>query len=117
MLSEEIEGLRHVYQEVAVANGSGGQKLIRVNEVTLPKGCSPATTSVLLVPQPGQPKPQIYVKPGIQLSNGREPRSVSLVQVEGESWLQFSYSFPWDENSHTLVQFIEAALRRFAKLE
>jgi len=31
--------------------------------------------------------------------------------------MQFSYTFPWDEAIHTLVQFVEASVRRFAKTE
>jgi len=45
----------------------------------------------------------MYVKRGIRLRNGTEPRSTSVVAVEGEEWMQFSYSFPWDENSHSLA--------------
>ncbi len=113
VLTDEITKLKEVYHEVAVATGSGGQKLIRIAEA-LPKGCSPPTTPVLLMVQSGQPRPQIFVKPGIKVPGGRDPRSTSVVQVEGETWLQFSYSFPWDENAHSLVQFVAAALRRFA---
>lgn len=114
-LNEEIKELKEVYQDVAVAKGSAGQNLIRIKEVALPKGCSPSTTPVLLVLQAGQPKPQIYVKSGIKLPDGQDPRSVNQVQVEGEEWVQFSYSFPWEENQNTLLQFIESALRRFTK--
>lgn len=114
VLTDEIGKLREVYHDVAVATGSGGQELIRIGEVALPKGCSPSSTPVLLVVQAGQPRPHIFVKPGVKVPNGRDPRSTSVVQVEGEAWLQFSYSFPWDENAHSLVQFVGAALRRFA---
>ena len=116
-LAAEIAGLKDAYEAVSVAKGSGGQALIRLHDVALPRGCSPPTTPVLLVLQPGQPRPQIYVKPKIKAPNGADPRSTSVVAVEGEEWLQFSYSFPWDENSHTLMQFVGASLRRFAKLE
>lgn len=114
-LAEEIKELKEVYQEVEVAKGSAGQTLIRIKETTLPRGCSPSATPVLLVLQDGQPRPQIYVKPGIKLPDGQDPRSVSQVQVEGEGWLQFSYSFPWEKNKNTLLQFVESSLRRFTK--
>jgi hypothetical protein len=114
-LNEELKDLKEVYQDIAVGKGSAGQDLIRIKKVALPKGCSPATTPVLLMLQNGQARPQIYVKPGIKLPGGQEPRSTTPVQVEGEGWLQFSYNFPWDENNNTLLQFIEAALRRFSK--
>lgn len=117
VLADEVAKLKEVYHEFAVASGCEGQKLIRIPEVELPKGCSPPNTQLLLVVQSGQPRPQIFVKPGIKVPGGREPRSTSVVQMEGEAWLQFSYSFTWDENTHSLVQFVGAALQRFAKTE
>jgi hypothetical protein len=39
------------------------------------------------------------------------------VQIEGESWLQFSFSFPYDQSVHTLAQFTATALTRFKKDE
>ena len=116
-LAAEIDGLKSSYGEISVGSGSAGQTLIRIHSATLPKGCSPSSTPALLVLQPGQPRPQFYVKPKIKVPNGIDPRSTSVVAVEGEEWLQFSYAFTWDENAHTLVQFVEASLRRFAKPE
>src|SRR5258708_34689307 len=108
-LAEEIEGLKTAVGDVGVANGSGGQKLGRIAKASLPKGCSPEGTAVLLVFQNGQPRPQLYVKTGIRVPGGITPRSTSSVAVEGEEWMQFSYSFTWEENAHTLVQFVGAA--------
>ncbi len=116
-LTAETASLKEAYGEVSVATVAGGQVLIRINDVALPEGCSPLSTPVLLALNPGQPRPQIYVKRGIKLSNGADPRSTSIVAVGGEEWLQFSYSFPWEFGSHTLVQFVGASLRRFAKTE
>ncbi len=113
-LNQDISQLKERFGSVQVANGSAGQTLIKIDELALPRGCSPPTTPVLVVVQQGQPRPQVYVRPGTKASGGVEPRSTSVVQVEGEAWLQFSYSFPWDENTNSLVQFVESALRRFA---
>jgi hypothetical protein len=85
-----------------------------VENVSLPAGCNPEVTEVILVLRSNQARPEIYVKPGIVLANGRSPRSVSVIAIEGESWLQFSYQFNWDKQQHTLVQFVEGALRRFS---
>ncbi len=115
-MPEEIEGLKAAYGEISIATGAPGQTLLRIARVRLPAGCKPAETSALLVLQDGQ-RPVLHVKPGIQLSNGVVPRSTSSVQVAGEEWMQFSYTFPWDQATHTLVQFVEASLRRFAKTE
>lgn len=118
ILAVEIEGLKSAYGEVSIAAGAGasGQTLVRIGTVALPAGCAPAGTPALVVVQTGQ-RPQLYVKAGILLPNGVVPRSTSVVQVAGMEWMQFSYSFPWDENAHTLMQFVEASLRRFALAE
>ena len=114
-LTSEIDQLKDAFGDVATSTGSAQQTLIRIESVRLPKGCAPSETPVLLVMQ--SPRPLIYVKPGIKLPNKRDPRSTSLVQVEGEGWMQFSYSFPYDENSHSLVYFVATALTRFKQTE
>jgi len=116
VFTDDLEEVKEQYHSVKIAN-NGSLCYVRIDSVTLPIGCTPESTPVLLVLQPGQAKPEIYVKPGIKLSNGREPRSISTLVIEGESWLQFSYQLDWDPNQHSLVQFIEGALRRFAKSE
>jgi hypothetical protein len=112
---DDVDQLKEAFGEIAVALGPTRQQLIRIKSARLPRGCDPEETPVLLVMQPS--RPQIYVKPGIKLPNGRDPRSATNVQIEGESWLQFSYSFPYDETTHTLVQFVGAALNRFKLAE
>ncbi len=115
-LAEELVLLKDAYGEVSTGVGAPGQALIRVGEARLPRGCAPASTPVLLVVQDGQ-RPQLHVKGGIRLPNGGVPRNYSAAQVAGEEWWTFSYSFPWDEASHTLVQFVGASLQRFGKTE
>ena len=114
-LSTEVEDLKAAYEAVATAVAGDGRTLIRIAAAMLPKGCNPAMSPVLLIPQPG--RPLIYVKPGITVPNGVVPRSTSVVMIEGEAWLQFSYAFPWDEDTHTLLQFVQGSLRRFEKNE
>jgi hypothetical protein len=114
---EELQEMKAAYGEVATTTDTQGQLLIRISRVDLPMGCKPDGTPVMLVWSDGQPRPKVSVKPGIKLSNGGIPRSTSTVQIEGEAWMQFSYAFSWDKDSHTLVQLVEAALRRFAKSE
>lgn len=116
-LNEEIQRLVKVYGPVDVSNEPSGQKLVLIKESVLPKGCTPESTKVLLRITFGQPRPEIFVQPGIKVGNGKEPRSTTTVPVSGESWLQFSYSFPWDENKNTLEQFVASNLQRFAKPE
>jgi hypothetical protein len=117
ILFEELQDMRAAYGEVATTTGAGGQVLIRIDRVELPKGCNPAGTPVLLAWPAGQARPQIVVKPGIKLPNGASPRSTSTLQLEGEAWMQFSYAFTWHKDSHTLMQLVETAMRRFANSE
>lgn len=112
----DLEELKAQYEDVQVCS-NGSFSLVRITGVDLPKGCKPPSSAVLLLLKPGQPKPEIYVRPGIKLPNGKDPRSTSTVTIEGESWLQFSYQFEYNKDTHSLVQFIESSLRRFAKNE
>jgi hypothetical protein len=116
VLVSDLEEVKEQYTSVKIATNSSAT-FVRIESVSLPRGCTPDATPLLLVLKIGQARPEIYVKPGIKLANGMDPRSISVVAIEGESWLQFSYQFTWDPNQHTLVQFIEGALRRFAKNE
>lgn len=111
-----IEELKEAYGEIHQAPGSPGQVLLRIANAGLPAGCKPSSTPVLLILQDGQ-RPVLYVKSGLLLPNGATPRSTSSVQVGGEEWMQFSYTFLYDVGTHSLVQFVEASLRRFAKTE
>lgn len=112
----DLEEVKQQYGGVEIATNTSAI-FVRVLNADLPKGCQPKNTPVLLVLKPAQARPEIYVKPGIRLSNGREPQSANPVTIEGGSWLQFSYQFEFNKDTHSLVQFIECSLRRFAKNE
>ncbi len=114
IFSEEIKQLAELYGAVQTAN-NGSSKYVRILRVTLPNGCVPMQTNVLLELTSETNRPVIYVQPGIQLPNGQEPSSTNVVEKEGESWLQYSYQFQWMPKKHSLIQFVEAALRRFAE--
>ncbi len=116
VISPGLEEVKEQYHSVSMA-ANASATFVKIAAVALPDGCNPQSTPVLLVVRLGQATPEIYVKPGIKLANGRDPRSTSVVAIEGESWMQFSYQLSWDPNQHTIVQFIEGALRRFAKHE
>lgn len=101
--------------EVQVA-ADAGKTLVRIPSVELYEGCLPPTTPMMLVLDPAQPKPQVYVQVGQRLANGKEPKSTTAVVVGGESWLQFSFNIPWEE-AHGITRFIAAARQRFAQHE
>jgi hypothetical protein len=115
-LTEDLAEVKEQYGDVKITENSSAT-LVRIDSVDLPLGCQPKASPVLMLIKPGQPRPEIYVKSGIRVPNGIVPRSTSDVSIEGESWMQFSYQFSWDGDQHSLVQFIEGALRRFSKNE
>ncbi len=92
----------------------GGKTLIRLPEVFFPDGCDPTSTPALVVLDEQQPAPQLLLKQVPTLPNGKAPKSVSAVTAAGDSWHSFSFNQPWDENTHSAVQFVEGRLRRFA---
>ena len=110
---DEVKALGGVFGAVDVAQASDGRQLVRLERAALPRGCTPPETPVLLACSPNDPRPHVYVKPGIRLPDGTDPRSTSTISVDGEAWLQFSYNITWDPTRHTLVQLVQGALIRF----
>lgn len=115
-IAECVRELTEFYPSTRV-HGEGATTYLWVPAVDLPKGCQPASTDVLIQLSPGNSRPIVYVRPGIRTSGGANPRSTSPVLVLGESWMQFSYQFLWDENRDGLLRFVGSALQRFAKNE
>lgn len=95
----------------------GGRVLVRLREAHLPQGCVPATTGALVILDPAQPKPRVLLNEKPRTPGNVDPRNVSPETVAGETWYTFSYNVAWDESRHTAMQFVESALRRFAKNE
>jgi hypothetical protein len=114
-----IQGLKSQYPDVSVRPGGGGATLVRIDRVAIP-GDDGRYTSVLVILQPGfrtsGARPPIYVAPGTTLPNGAPGRNVTPTQVEGETWLQFSFNFPWRPEDEPW-KLVEGALRRFLKSE
>lgn len=108
--------LQAAYPQAQTAEDAG-RKLVKLPTVQLPPGCAPSTTSALVVLDGAQPKPRLLVKHKPTTPGGATPRNVNAEIVGGESWFAFSYNVSWDENRHTGQQFVEAAVRRFAKNE
>ncbi len=115
-LKRLIKELAEEYTD-AICLEEGGRTLVKIPSVDLPDGCSPASTTALVVLDEGQPTPQLFLKTLPTLPNGKTPRSVSAATFAGDSWHGFSFKQQWDENSHTAVQFVEGRLRRFALSE
>lgn len=94
-----------------------GRTLIRLSQLHLPTGCTPPVTDGLVILDPAQPKPRLLVKEKPRTPRGTDPRNVNPETVAGESWFGFSYNITWDESRNGAQQFVEGALRRFAKDE
>lgn len=91
-----------------------GRTFVRIDGVEMPPGCTPVSTTMLLLLDPREPKPHAYITPGQMLANGKTPRSTSIIMIGGESWMQYSFNIPWSEE-HGVTRFIAAARQRFAQ--
>jgi hypothetical protein len=115
-VEQAIKDLVAVYGEEVHCAQEGSQTLVRMSAVELYLTCRPPVTPMLLVFDPAQPKPFVYVQPGQLLANGRVPKSSSTVLVGGESWMQFSFNIPWTEGD-SIMHFVAAARQRFTQDE
>jgi hypothetical protein len=113
-ITKAVEELRSVYGEAAAESREGGRTLVKIGGVELPPGCKPARSDVLIVLDPAAARPVAYVRPGVLLPNGVAPRSTSQTVVGGESWLGFSFAFPWSE-ADSIITFLAVARQRFAR--
>ena len=112
-IERAIRDLVSVYGDEVRTSREAARTLVRINGLEMPPGCQPSITPMLLVLDPGQPKPLPYVQPGQLLANGRAPRSASTQMVGGESWMQFSFNIAWAEGD-SIMRFVTAARQRFA---
>lgn len=95
----------------------GARTLVKIPTVHFPFGCAPTTASALIVLDEAQAAPQLFLNVLPILPNGKAPRSVSNATFGGQCWHGFSFNQPWEENTHTAVQFVEGRLRRFSMAE
>jgi hypothetical protein len=113
-ITHAVEELRGVYGDSVQESREGGRTLIKIAGVELPPGCRPEKSDVLVVLDPAAARPVVYVRPGVLLPNGASPRSTSPTAVGGESWLGFSFAFPWTE-AESIITFLAVARQRFAR--
>lgn len=108
-----VEELATEYSGAATAK-EAEKTLVRLPKIYFPDRCEPGTTSALVILDLQQAVPQFLLKEIPTLPGGKSPRSVSATAIAGEAWYSFSFSQPWDEDTHSAVQFVEGRLRRFA---
>ena len=95
----------------------GGVVCVKPGVRDFPDGCKPASTEVLVRLQASEQAPRVFVRNKPTTPGGVIPRNVNPEIVAGESWFGFSFSLVWDPERNTAEQFLEGALRRFAKNE
>jgi hypothetical protein len=105
-----------VYGQATNLAVDGQRRLVRIENVELYPECRPAKTTMLVVLDPGHPKPQVFVTPGQLLRNGRLPKNNSKILIAGQTWMQFSFNIPWVDGDN-IMRFIAAARQRFAQDE
>jgi hypothetical protein len=113
-ITRGVEELRARYANDIQVAQDGTRTLVAVKDITLPPGCRPTSTDILLVLDPAQPKPQHYVRPGQTASNGQPLKNNSTTLVGGESWMTFSYNIPYQEGD-SLARFITMVRQRLEK--
>ena len=105
-----------VYGQATKVGQDGVRRLVQIERVELYPGCQPVETTMLIVLDPGHPKPQVFVTPGQQLANGRIPKNNSNILIAGQTWMQFSFNIPWSDGDN-IMRFIAAARQRFTQNE
>jgi len=108
--------LTTVYGDSVKVGRDGQRRLVQINKVELCPGCQPSHTAMLIVLDPGQPKPLVFVTRGQLLSNGRPPKNSSNILIAGQTWMQFSFNIPWSVGDN-VMRFVAAARQRFAQNE
>ncbi|MDQ6891085.1 MAG: hypothetical protein M3167_00185 [Acidobacteriota bacterium] len=111
-----VEELRAVYGDATLVAAEGTKTFVHIKDMTLPPGCQPARNEFLLELDLNQPKPKHYVRPGQTCVNGQLPKNPTNEMVVGESWMSFSYNFPYTEGD-SLVRFLAMLCQRFSKNE
>ncbi len=112
-ISRLVDELAHAYPGATCAT-ENQLTLVKLPEVFFPKGGSFDSTTALVVLDPQQATPKLLLARTPPLPNGAGRKNVNAETFAGEGWFTFSFSQPWDEGTHTAVQFVEGRLRRFA---
>jgi hypothetical protein len=108
--------LASVYGQTIKVGQDGHRRLVQIERVELYPDCRPPETTMLVVLDPGHPKPQVFVTPGQQLANGQLPKNNSNILIAGQTWMQFSFNIPWSDGDN-IMRFIAAARQRFTQNE
>jgi hypothetical protein len=92
-----VEQLSRAFGDAYDVTPADGQPLyVLFAKLELPEPWRPSPTRALTVWQgwPGE-RPRFVVDESVVGEGGEPPRSSSLTFLLGESWREFSFSFPW----------------------
>lgn len=92
------------------------RQLFRLSSVSLPEGCSPSASDVLLIYPAPAAAPEILVEKAPSLPNGRAPKNVNQTTIDGEPWFNYSVRWSWNP-SESIWRNVERKLMRFASPE
>lgn len=92
------------------------RQVFRLTSVSLPEGCNPATSDVLLVYSAPSATPEILVGKAPTLPNGQPPKNVNPTTIDGEPWFNYSVRWAWNP-SETIWRNVIRKLMRFASPE
>jgi hypothetical protein len=108
-----VEQLSRALGDAHDVTPADGQPLhVLFATLELPEPWRPSPTRALTVWQ-GWPveRPQFVVDESVVGEGGEPPRSNNLVYLLGESWRQFSFSFPWSRDDP--VRAVQLWMSRF----
>ena len=113
--AEIVSELRNAFGSARDVTPAPGQPLhVLLEQLTLASGWSPQPARALVVFNNWPTaRPDFYIDPRVVNDAGQPPKSNSAHYVLGESWLGYSWSFPWAEGV-TATRSVEKWLARFA---
>jgi hypothetical protein len=88
----------------------------RIVGVPLHPDCTPKATDVLVAFGAQGAAPEVYVRQGIKLKGGREPKNTYPETIEGELWMRFSTDLAYDP-AKPLAFYVYGKLGRFTRAE
>lgn len=88
---EQLDELKRVYSDIATAE-EGGRAYIRINKLSLPRGCSPQVVTALLCPVPRDGyESRLFFSQAIQHKGKGTNWNAKGVCILGENWWAFSW--------------------------
>jgi hypothetical protein len=116
--AEIVNELGNAFGSARDVTPAPGQPLhVLLEELKLASSWSPQPARALVVFNNWPTaRPEFYIDPEVANGAGQSPKSNSTHYVLGESWMGYSWSFPWMEGT-TATRAVEKWLARFTQAE